>query len=371
MKKKRILIIENSMDVTGALKSIAQASLAMRDDFEFIFLLPRRSKCNYYLETHGFNAIYELPMRELRKNVVSLLLYLPVLAVNAIRLKGILRKERIELVHNNDLYNLLPVVARFFGNTVPYIVHIRFLPNKFPRKLFLGWLKLHYKFALYVVCVSNYLFTLLPQHRKLRMIYDGLPFKENHSHQFRKLNCLLYLSNFIQGKGQDLAIEVFSEIAFLYPDWKLRFVGGDMGLKKNKIYKNRLMKMCRQKGIMNQVEWYEFTNDVEAEYKTAAITLNFSDSESFSLTCLEAQFFGCPVIATKSGGPSEIINDGVTGFLVPLGDINKAVRSIEYLIINEKARSDFGIAGKKWVSTKFNTENTSFQLREVYYDSIL
>jgi L-malate glycosyltransferase len=371
MSKKRILIIENSTHITGALKSICRSSFDLGAHFDFVFVLPKGSKGKAWVQSRGFNTIYELPMRELRKSIIALIVYLPMLVMNAIRLRQIIKKEKIDLVHNNDLYNMLPVMATGLGKCVPYINHVRFLPGKFPAKLFLGWLKLHLRYGQRVVCVSEFLRNQLPSHPKIRMIYNELPLDENYPPTLETTHRLLYLSNIIQGKGQDFVIEAFSKIAHQHPDWKLRFVGGDMGLKKNRQFKDKLMAMCQQKGITQQVEWHNFTNDVEREYKTAGITLNFSESESFSLTCLEAQFFGCPVVATRSGGPAEIINDGQNGFLVPLGDIHAMANAMDVLMKDEQKRKEFIVAGRKMVREKFSLQNTSYRLKELYNEVLL
>lgn len=371
MSKKRILIIENSTHVTGALKSISRSSFDLRNDFEFVFVLPKGSKGRAWVESRGFKTIYELPMREIRKSIVALILYLPMLLINAVRLRSIIKKEQIDLVHNNDLYNMLPVMATDLGKCVPYITHVRFLPGKFPPKLFLGWLNFHLRYGQRVVCVSEHLRSQLPYHSKIEMIYNELPLEENYPPSLESTHRMLYLSNIIRGKGQEFAVEAFSKIAKQYPDWKLRFVGGDMGLRKNKDFKRELIETCEQKGITNQVEWHDFTNDVEREYKTAAVTLNFSESESFSLTCLEAQFFGCSVIATRSGGPAEIINHEETGFLVPLGDINAMVVAMDSLMANEEKRKNFAANGRRMVREKFSLQNTSYRLKELYNEVLL
>ena len=75
-----------------------------------------------------------------------------------------------------------------------------------------------------------------------------------------------------------------------------------------------------------------FAPDVSEALSGAALALNLSEAESFSLTCLEAQQLGLPVIAFRSGGPEEIIIDGVTGFLRDLGDIEGVSRSIARLL---------------------------------------
>lgn len=366
MNRKRILIIENSLHITGALKAIVHTAIDLQADFDFVFVLPKASKGVSWVRTMGFKTIYELPMRELSRNFFSLVTYLPLLLVNGVRLKRILNAEKIDLIHNNDLYNLLPVIAIRWGRKVPYVCHIRFLPDKFPKLLFSTWLSIHLRYSQKVICVSKHLASTLPPHSKINVVYDVLPPGESYPEEVIEKNRLVHLGNIIKGKGQEYALKAFAKIAVRYPNWKIRFVGGDMGLVKNALFKQRLVAMCEEMNLSSQVEWHDFTDDVEVEYKAAAIALNFSESESFSLTCLEALFFGCTVVATRSGGPAEIIDDQETGYLVPLGDINRMAEAMEDLMASEEKRRTFAKAGRNKVRARFSKENTSQQLKRLY-----
>lgn len=136
MKKKRILVIENSVHVTGALKSICRTAYDLSSDFEFIFVLPSGSQARPWLESQGFVAIFEIPFLEISRRWKSLIAYIPALLNNARRLAKIVYKEEIDLIHSNDLYNLTMPTAKLFGVRQPYLCHIRFLPEKFPKSLF-------------------------------------------------------------------------------------------------------------------------------------------------------------------------------------------------------------------------------------------
>lgn len=100
----------------------------------------------------------------------------------------------------------------------------------------------------------------------------------------------------MMGKGQDFALQSFAQVHETLPNWKLRLVGGDMGLKKNRDYIAKLKREAKRLNMERKIEWIAFTEDVELEYKQADIVLNFSESESFSITCLEALYFGRPLI---------------------------------------------------------------------------
>lgn len=373
--KPVVLIIDNSIDVTGALKSITRTAFDLKNHFEFHFVIPRKSKGRFWIEGKGFTDISELPMIELSKRVSSVLLYFPYLIINSIRIIQIMRKRKVSLIHVNDLYNLLPLMVKFFGRHVPYICHIRFMPDRFPKRLFDCWLNLHLRHASKIVVVSQSVFRLLPTNSKIRVIHNELPVEERYPEMFRPIDensdrLFLYLGNYISGKGQNFAIEAFAMIHNEIPGWKLRFVGSDMGLKKNYQYRLNLQKRAKELGIEDKVEWVGFTEEVEWEYKRADVALNFSESESFSITCLEALFFGRPVIASDCGGPSEIIDNGETGLLVPNRDVSSMANAMKYLATNHVERQIMGENARLIVKEKFSYEKTSLRLKEVYEDAI-
>ncbi|NOS54900.1 MAG: glycosyltransferase family 4 protein [Cyclobacteriaceae bacterium] len=372
--KKRILVLENAVDVTGGLKSILSSSIALSNHFEFIFLLPTNTQCAAYVRNRGF-LVVEFPFKEINRTIFSWIIYLPSLLINTFKLKKLVRERKIDLLIANDFYNLLPSAFHFLGGKIPYVCFVRFLPNRFPRLLVSAWQNCHIRFASTLIAVSNSVKNQLIVNEKLEVIYDGLP--ENFNVMSLPIpkatlpsNTLLYLSNYIEGKGQDLALKSFAGLACKYPLWKLRFVGGDMGTIKNKVYKESLMKSAIEMKIQEQVEWGAFAEEVIQEYKAAAIVLNFSNSESFSLTCLEAMAAGRPVISTNSGGPSEIIVDRESGILVPVGDIPAMTSAMDYLMGDPDSCEKIGIAAFHHVRKKFSQENTIAKLQEAYLKAL-
>jgi glycosyltransferase involved in cell wall biosynthesis len=170
----------------------------------------------------------------------------------------------------------------------------------------------------------------------------------------------------MEGKGQQYALKSFAPLAKEHPLWKLRFVGSDMGMKKNSTYKESLVKLATRLNIHDQVEWAGFEEDVFREYESASIVLNFSESESFSLTCLEAMATGRCVIATNSGGPAEIIVHQQNGILVPVGNISAMTNAMDYLIANPEIREKMSNEARNHVTSTFSPVNTTLKLRALY-----
>lgn len=362
-------MIENSIAVTGALRAIANSSAILKSSFQFQFIIPRKSGARAWLEKTQPSSIHEWKMIEIRRNFVSVAFYLPCLIFNSVRLKKFVKENSIELIHVNDLYNLIAPIAAWLGCKVPYVCHVRSMPDGFPKWLFDLWLRIHLRYACKVIVVSEALKDRLPADDKIVCLYDGLNMEadkkddySNRSDQFH----FLYLSNFIKGKGQDYALEAFKKIHSLLPRWHLRFVGGDMGLEQNRIYLTDLKEKALKYGLEKKITWEGFTDDVGNEYRQADIVINFSESESFSMTTLEASSNGRPVIVTACGGPAEIINDEVTGVIVENRNVEAMANAMLKLASSAELRIKMGLSAKLEIRNKFDLAVTSEKLRYVY-----
>jgi glycosyltransferase involved in cell wall biosynthesis len=364
MNKKCILIIDNSIAVTGALQSIVRSSNYLRDQYNFVFILPVGSSGNNLVKASGFE-VYYLPMKEIRKNIVSLIVYIPFLFYNTFKLLRLVRILKVNSIVANDFYNLIPALYKALGGKVTYTCYVRFLPSKFPQYLVKIWCALHEKYASSIVSVSEAVKRELPVSKKLIVIGNELPVSQVRNVQPSQFR-ILYPANFIKGKGQEYALQAFALVHKRHPAWSLRFVGGDMGLKKNLEFKNLLIQSAVDLGLKEKTEWKEYSDDIFKEYEEASMVLNFSESESFSLTCLEAMYFGRALIATACGGPSEIIDSNVSGILVPVKDISAMASALSLLLADADLREQLGKEAAKCVREKYSYKNTVERLRLVY-----
>lgn len=96
------------------------------------------------------------------------------------------------------------------------------------------------------------------------------------------------------------------------------------------------------------------------------VFLNFSASESFSMTCLEAIMNGKPVIATASGGPSEIVKHNYCGIIIPVGDVDAASEAMLQLSTDAYKRDYFGKNALRQAAEKFNLDIEASKLSALY-----
>jgi N-acetyl-alpha-D-glucosaminyl L-malate synthase BshA len=96
--------------------------------------------------------------------------------------------------------------------------------------------------------------------------------------------------------------------------------------------------------------------DIEDYLQAADLGLFTSESESFCLSILEAMCFGCPSVAPRVGGIPEVMEDQVSGLLVPFGDVSQLVRAVEKLIQNPSLRASLGRAAQTRAREHFSAE---------------
>jgi len=101
-------------------------------------------------------------------------------------------------------------------------------------------------------------------------------------------------------------------------------------------------------------------------YARASVFVMPSYYETFGISVIEAMAFGLPVVATNAGGLPEVVQDNVTGILVPPKDPNALADAIVRLLRDPELRRRLGNAGRERVLSEFTTEHIVDQTLEVY-----
>ncbi|WP_426060762.1 glycosyltransferase family 4 protein [Hymenobacter sp. B1770] len=368
-----ILLVDNSRAITGALNALRHATGPLREQYGFVYVLPTGSTGRPVLEADGYR-VHELPFVEISRRPFDLLRYFPLLLLNGWRLHQLARQEHASALHLNDFYNLTGYVARWLSlGKIPVLTHVRFLPQALPQLFSRPWRWLAEHAAQQVLCVSDAVRAYFTsRHNRVQTVYDPLPASGEKLPAYTVATeqtsavRLLYLSNYIRGKGQNFAIEAFRIAHAQNPNIHLHFVGGDMGMVKNQEFRRELEAAVQAADMTMSVDFSDFSTDTEATIKAHDIVLNFSEAESFSLTCLDALYYGVPLIASDCGGPSELFENNKSGLLVPNRDVVAMANAIVKLTADKDLRHRFSESSRAYVRRKFSPERTYNLLRDSY-----
>jgi glycosyltransferase involved in cell wall biosynthesis len=111
-------------------------------------------------------------------------------------------------------------------------------------------------------------------------------------------------------------------------------------------------KVC-ELGLHSKVHFIGFQDNTAEYLRQLDIFLLTSSSEGFSIATIEAMASELPVVATRCGGPEEILQNGLTGILINRDDLSQAVDSLQLLCSDIPKRQALGIAGKQYVVKNF------------------
>lgn len=148
---------------------------------------------------------------------------------------------------------------------------------------------------------------------------------------------LLCVGRLEEQKAFHYAIEAFSKVAPRYPELRLKIVGQG-GLESE-------LKKCAAKfNVLKRVDFEGFQGDMIPYYANAKATLLTSLFEGFPNVLVESITLGTPVVSFDCpSGPSEIIEDGINGYLVGYQDVNALAEKISLVcdgsIIRKKTQS--------------------------------
>jgi len=363
---QKILVVDNSAGITGAFKSILAFAKTLRKDFDFHFAIQKGSLVQDVLRQEDIPFV-EIPFLELRRSW-SLLLYFPRLLMNVRRLQRYCRQQEIDVVHFNDLYNMVGVAMKMIKPRSKVVYHVRLLPTSYAARIYFTWRTLIHRYADELIVVSSAVGDAIRKRGSpavTTLIYDFIPITPQHG-AIPPSGHFLYPGNYIKGKGQDLALASFYRLIKLNPDCTLRFAGSDLGLDKNRLFRKELEEKALEMGIQEKVSFQGWVADIEWLMKSSRVVLNFSESESFSLVCYEAMVYGCPVISSDCGGPSELIADKVTGVLVPNRDVASMTLAMANLMNNELLRLSLGERAAISIQSKIVEHDAAGRLKSVY-----
>lgn len=243
----------------------------------------------------------------------------------------LIRRHRIALVHahllGSNVYGALaslvcrvPMIATFHGG-VDVASNERFLATKF-RLINMG--------ARAIVCVSKRLQNELGSRsplasKKMRLIYNGVDpdkFRPKESDALKAelglpadSKLVISIGNIRPAKGYSYLVDAVPQVVARDPS--VHFVV--VGHPRKDLFKE-LEDKVKYGGTAANIHFLGFRSDVQDLLCQADVFLLPSTSEGFSISTVEAMMAGVPVIATRSGGPEEILDHGETGLLIPTSD---------------------------------------------------
>lgn len=169
---------------------------------------------------------------------------------------------------------------------------------------------------------------------------------------------LVHVSNFRPVKRVLDVVAVFERVRERMPA-RLLLVGDGPDRAKIELH-------CRECGSCDDITFIGNVAAVEQLLVGADLFLLPSEVESFGLSALEALSCEVPVVATSVGGLPEVVTDGESGYLRPVGDVEGMAAAALELLEDEEKRRAFGQAGRRTVVEQFSQQRVVGLYRELY-----
>jgi glycosyltransferase involved in cell wall biosynthesis len=155
-------------------------------------------------------------------------------------------------------------------------------------------------------------------------------------------------------KGQDTAIEALAALRREYPDARLLLVGEAKFAARgtrfdNPAYLTRLRRLVADLGLDDGVAFLGERRDALEIMAALDVCVAPSWEEPFGRAIVEAMALGTPVVATEVGGPAEIVEDGVSGRLVPPRSPELLAVAVRELLASPELRERMAAEGRRRV----------------------
>jgi L-malate glycosyltransferase len=170
-----------------------------------------------------------------------------------------------------------------------------------------------------------------------------------------------HISNFRAVKRVDDAVRVFARVARAVPA-RLLLVGD--GPERAKAHDT-----AEAEGVLDRVLFLGKQNSVAELLACSDLLLLPSENESFGLVALEAMACGVPVVATNIGGIPEVVQNGVSGYLAPVGDIDAMAEAAMGLLADPDTWKQFSAAAR--AGAERYSADTVVPRYEAFYSEVL
>lgn len=296
----------------------------------------------------------------------------------------LITSKQIDIVHTNSNRRFEgALAARLTGIPHLYLAHIQYEPDMpLYQRLHLSqasFSQLMSELSDQVVAVSNSVSATLATQvtgNKLQVIHNGLELSffnaalANRSNRLKEelnipLDCIMVtgVGRIVFDKGFDYFIET-ARLVLQKHQHKTHFVL--VGGEENIDFTNLLKQKISEYAISDNFHFMGFREDVADILAISDIFVLSSRKEGHPYVMLEAMASECAVVAFDCAGVEETIEEGISGFIVPIGDINAMAEHLIMLIDSVELRDSLAKAAKKRIKAFFTADKTATGLMTVY-----
>ncbi|MEM3638081.1 MAG: glycosyltransferase family 4 protein [Conexivisphaerales archaeon] len=290
-------------------------------------------------------------------------------------LRQVVKFRHVAHVHGTSKSSFMPVKLRFDNVVQGYS------PTKMA--YYMAREKMLWNSASRVLAVSNSVKSDLVKYYgveegKITPVYNGVDinlFKEipnpvlpNQLEYLRQKDVVLYVGHFGLRKGLPILFKAMSKVAAVNKDAVLVCVGGVPSWLGRTNYWQLLNNLIDHLGLRERIVLQDKVpnNTLPNYYSLAKVFVLPSYYEAFPKVLIEAMACSRPVVVTREGGPSELVDNGKNGLLVNYGSVSQLAESISTLLGDVKKARSMGAKGREKVEREFTWHAVAKRIERVY-----
>ncbi|MDD2580660.1 MAG: glycosyltransferase family 4 protein [Desulfuromonadaceae bacterium] len=396
--KIKVLVLDNTFTFGGAINSLCHLINALdKERFEPIIVTGQREELlkekftgttcyNHmprlpWIDNHNYTKIASLPFfkNSMLRFILNLSRFLYwVFLVDfseALYFRRIGKRHGVQLVHlNNIMGSQLSgiMAAKLLG--VPCVAHLRDFEEVHPITKFYARLVDHH--VAISGAIKDNLLLLGVSEEKISVVHDALDLDEFNG----AVHCNYLVREFglesgklrygifgrvVDWKGIREFLHAARIIADQFPEACGFIVGGPSD--GDVAFYDEMVVLAYELGLKDKVVFTGYRKDIPALMKLMDVVVHASNRpEPFGMVVIEGMAMGKPVVATRAGGPIDIVADGRTGLLVDVGDEVALAEAVIALLQQIELRQKMGRLGRERVEELFNNKLYAEKMQKIF-----
>ncbi|MBL7157118.1 MAG: glycosyltransferase family 4 protein [Candidatus Omnitrophica bacterium] len=360
----RILILTTHLDIGGVSSYTINLAKGLKKKGFSVYVASSGGELVKTLEENGIPHIF--------LNIKTKFEFHPKVFFALFKLLMFINENKIDLVHAQTRVTQVAAYLLSRLSKVAYVstCHGFFKNTRIGRKIFGSW-------GDYVIAISDavkdhLVKDLNVKKDKVFLIYNGVDTRAfsgrvgdeeknilRHSLGFEKSPIIGSVSRLSPVKGLRHLFFAMKDILREIPEARLLLVGEGPS-------KEYLMELAKNLDIENSVFFALSTTNTQRFLSIIDVFVFYSLEEGLGLSLLEALASGKPCVASSIGGVSSIIEDGVTGILVPPKDTHALKEAVIKILKDKKLSHSLAEKGRRLVKNKFSLDQMLERVVEVY-----
>ncbi|HEY2964030.1 MAG TPA: glycosyltransferase family 4 protein [Pyrinomonadaceae bacterium] len=165
-------------------------------------------------------------------------------------------------------------------------------------------------------------------------------------------------------KRHDDFIRAAAMVAQQFP--QVHFVLAGIDTSTTAEVRRQLEQLVAELHLTERFHFLGWLDEAEKLLRAMDVFVSASETESFGLAIAEAMAAGTAVVATKTEGAQEVVDDQQTGLLVPIGNPPKIAQAIANLLTHEEQRKQLGSQAQEAVATQFSLKRMVDEIEAIY-----